>query len=465
MKNKILKRKAIIILLIIQIILMLGGSNLSKATIEEGRDILLQADHECDSLLEYWVEQYGKWEYETIWYSYYTNEQEGNKYPAFAIVPQTEGIGTKYNSYKASISKKRDDAIWKILNKGYMGTNYKNWNLEYEDDLYIATSIALYSYTINQSPKEKYKVGTRETNGISIEEIQRRATNILDVAEILYEYGIYGKEGYVSPEVIVEKDGIMRSENIDGIKYCVQNYKVSANRYLESYEVEIKNFIEGTKILNSENKENSKFLEYNFKIAIPMEKIKKEFIGEIYIKNAKIETKPIYYCKSSMPSTQNYITYASPFEYDKAKFDLNIKPCLGNLKVAKLNNDGKIMPNVTFALINANGEKIGEYTTNEKGVIDIKDLEVGKYKLKEIKTQDGYELLKDEIEINIEWKCTTYEVIGELNLNGDETEKVEPDENLEVKDEQKNDEKVNITSEADNNTNVSEVAKLPRTGF
>ena len=51
MKEKILKKVVVILLLVIQI-LQIGGNLLySKATIKEGDTVTLLGDHECDSVL------------------------------------------------------------------------------------------------------------------------------------------------------------------------------------------------------------------------------------------------------------------------------------------------------------------------------------------------------------------------------------------------------------------------------
>ena len=151
-----------------------GNVIYSIASIKEGDTINLQGDHECDSLVEYWMEDYNKWSYKIVWYVYYIDKDDGNKYPAFCIEPKKEGVGTGYGSYDVTIKNENDNRIWRVLNKGYMGSSYKDWNLECDDDFYSATKVALHSISEGIAPKDKYILGNRSVDGNTVEEIQRR---------------------------------------------------------------------------------------------------------------------------------------------------------------------------------------------------------------------------------------------------------------------------------------------------
>ena len=99
MREKMIEKVVIVLLLVLQI-WQIGGSVLVvQAKIEEGDVVFLQGDHECDSLLEYWMEDYQRWSYKIVWYVYYLDQKEGKKYPAFCIEPAKSGVGTGYDSY------------------------------------------------------------------------------------------------------------------------------------------------------------------------------------------------------------------------------------------------------------------------------------------------------------------------------------------------------------------------------
>lgn len=408
MKEKILKKGMIILLLVIQILQILGNFLFAEASIKEGDVVLLQGDHECDSLLEYWMEDYQKWSYKIVWYVYYIDRDDGNKYPAFCVEPAKKGVGTGYDSYDVTIKNENDNRIWRVLNKGYMGSNYEEWNLECDDDLYSATKVALHSIAEGIAPKDKYILGNRSVDGNSVEEIQRRGAKVLDVAQTLYEYGINGTEAYVSPKASINKQGEYKIENINNTSYYVQNYKVTGNKSLKSYEVEIQNFPNETKILNLQNQEQVNLSDSSFKIAIPVNQIKQDINGNIIIKNAAIKTNPIYYCKSSVENAQCYVTYTSGYEIASASTSLQLKANNCNLQIQKIDKETKSpIANVTFEIKGENGSKIAEVTTNKNGIAELNNIYPQVVTIKEIKVPDNYVLSSEEKKVKLEWQKTS----------------------------------------------------------
>lgn len=431
MRKKVIYKIGIIILAIMQILNILGSVNIVAAQIKEGDTLLLKGDHECDSLVEYWMTDYNKWSYKIVWYVYYIDSQTGEKYPAFCIEPSKEGVGTGYTQYNSTITKEYDGGVWRILKLGYMGSKYTEWNLECDDDLYSATKIALHSYIDHVKPREKYIKGTRSVDGNSIEEIQRRAEKVLDVAEVLYDYAINGTAIYGEPEVYLSETEYKGIEILDGIEYFIQKYEVTANEELISYELELKNFPEGTKILNLYNQEISSQESSFVKLAIPTKNIKEAINGEILIKNAKVKTCPIYYCKSSVEGAQSYVTYTS--EYETVKANVKIRMATNNctLQILKIDSESKKpLENVSFKITKENGEYIGEYTTDKEGKIEINNLEPGVIKIKETKVEDRYILNNKEQYVTLEWgKTTKIEIQNSLKKGSLKIKKVDAENN------------------------------------
>lgn len=431
MRKKVIYKIGIIILAIMQILNILGSVNIVAAQIKEGDTLLLKGDHECDSLVEYWMTDYNKWSYKIVWYVYYIDSQTGEKYPAFCIEPSKEGVGTGYTQYNSTITKEYDGGVWRILKLGYMGSKYTEWNLECDDDLYSATKIALHSYIDHVKPSEKYIKGTRSVDGNSIEEIQRRAEKVLDVAEVLYDYAINGTAIYGEPEVYLSETEYKGIEILDGIEYFIQKYEVTANEELISYELELKNFPEGTKILNLYNQEISSQESSFVKLAIPTKNIKEAINGEILIKNAKVKTCPIYYCKSSVEGAQSYVTYTS--EYETVKANVKIRMATNNctLQILKIDSESKKpLENVSFKITKENGEYIGEYTTDKEGKIEINNLEPGVIKIKETKVEDRYRLNNKEQYVTLEWgKTTKIEIQNSLKKGSLKIKKVDAENN------------------------------------
>ena len=411
--KKIIKMISIL-LVIIQLTTILFNFESVRANIKENDIVLLEADHECDSLVEYQMPS-GWWSYKIVWYVYYKDKDTNKKYPAFCVEPAKEGVGTGYTEYNTTLSKETDNAIWRILNKGYMGSKYSTWNLECDDDLYSATKIALHSYKDGINPKGKYILGNRSVDGNSVEEIQRRGVKVLDVAETLYNYGLTGSEGYTPPKITIATVGDRRIETRDDQKYLVQDYKVNSNKSLKSYKVSIDSFTDRTKVLNSSNKKCVEVNDNLFKISIPIDDINADFTGNIHVYDAQVKTDPIYYAKSSIEGAQSYVTYTDGYELARTSTTLNTRANTASLEIVKIDAETKkAIPNVVFEIKDENGISLGNYTTNQNGIIKIENLKQGVIKIKEIKVDDKYIMDSEEKTVELEWgKLSKIEISNE----------------------------------------------------
>ena len=407
MKKRIIKKIIIIVLLMFQALQIITNLNPVEAKIKEGDTVLLQADHECDSLLEYWMEKEKRWSYKIVWYVYYHDEVENKNYPAFCIEPSKEGVGTGYNSYNTTIQKEEDQRIWRILNKGYMGSKYTDWELECDDDLYSATKVALHCLKDSEQgiePNKKYILGNRSVDGNTVEEIQRRGEKVLKVAQILYEYGKNGIETYEAPRIEVAEDQKEKIETIQNETYYVQSYIVEANKELQSYEVNIQNLPSGTKILNLNNKEQTSFTQNIFKIAIPTNQIKQDINGTVIVKNAQIKTNPIFHCKSNVEGAQSYVTYLNSYEEADTSIPLKINANTCSLEIQKIDAETKKpLANVTFEIKDEKQNKIGEITTNQNGIARLEGIYPQTITVKEIKVPEPYILSKEEQQVTLKW--------------------------------------------------------------
>lgn len=389
--NKILKCILINVTTIVMIILnIIPATAVSFST---GDTILLEKDHDCISLLKFKDSNMMK----GVAYVVYKNSSTNEKQPAFCVEPDKPGIGTGADeSYDVILSMLSDEKLWRVLYKGFMGSSYQEWNLECEDDFYYATKTAIHSLVQNISPIEKYEEPTRVGYGenVSFEDVLRRAIKVLDVAQKLYEYGLYGDEKYKEPKIEIRKISEEEQE-LNNENYLVQNYKVVGNRKISSFDISIKDFPENTVV----QKENDRF-----KILIPTKNILENVEGTIEIDNVKIKTYPVFYAKAYDENTQSYITYASNYEEVKCDKKEIIDAYKSKIIVNKIDGQNKKpLAGVIFNLLDGDKTKINHYETNENGQILIENLKQGKYYLQEVKTQDKYYELKDEIEIELNW--------------------------------------------------------------
>lgn len=180
-----------------------------------------------------------------------------------------------------------------------MGSKYTDWGLECDDDLYFATKTAVHCFADGSTPTSKYEVAHRVGRGdnVSLEEVQRRGTKVLQVAQAIYDYAYTSSDNYIKAIVSINKLGKLAEQTIDGNRYVVQNYSVTANKELSSYKVSIFGFPEGTRILNSDNIDSTFMNNSTVKIAIPTKEIKDDFTGNISITEANVKSFPIFYRK------------------------------------------------------------------------------------------------------------------------------------------------------------------------
>jgi len=402
------KKLVIVILLVLQLLQMTSNLFCVQANINLGDTINLKEDHKCDSLLQYCEVNSQKWIYKELWYFYCIDKKDKEKCPAFCMETEKRNFTSNYELYDVEVDREKNKSIWRILEKGYMGSNYKIWNLENDDDFYVATNIALHSLLYETAPKDKYILGNTSIDGNTVEEIQRRGKKVLEVAQTLYEYGISGTQTLTTPQISITKKGKEIEQNIQNINYYIQTYEVKANKNLKSYEVEIQNFPTGTKILNSQNKEQIEFSENFFKIAIPINQIKEDIKGNIQIRNAKLQTNTIFHCRSYSKETQNYVTYTTNYEILNTSIVLEIKSNTCSLQIEKIDKQTKKpIANVTFEIRDEKSNKIAKVTTNEKGIAELNNIYHKTITIKEIKVPEPYILSNEEKQVELQMKKTS----------------------------------------------------------
>lgn len=195
-----------------------------------------------------------------------------------------------------------------------------------------------------------------------------------------------------------------------------QNYLLTADTYnncetdtylklnLNSGKIDIKKIDEQTK----EGIEGVEFELYNSR---------KEFIKKAETnKNGKIEFNNLfqgkYFLKETKTNEEYSLNDSSEFEvevkYNKtASIEIENEHKKGNLEIFKIDQDNEniAIANVGFELYDENKAIIGTYYTDEDGKIEINNLRTGNYLLKEVSTNEWYNLSEDK-NIQIKWNET-----------------------------------------------------------
>ena len=105
----------------------------------------------------------------------------------------------------------------------------------------------------------------------------------------------------------------------------------------------------------------------------------------------------------------------------------------GDLIIKKVDASiGLPIKNVMFALLK-DDVIIFEGVTNEAGILEVRGLTYGTYFIKEIKAPDGYVMIEDKIEVNIDNVSKILEIKNELQYGNLVVKKVEYDSNIPIK--------------------------------
>lgn len=317
------------------------------------------------------------------------------------------------NNYQGTLSRVvNDPKIWRVMYGGYFGKKWNQTTVENDDDWYMVTKVAVQCIVNATPPKTVFQVPNRIANsdkalGFTLADIQRRGTKILDECEKLYWYAKNGSEDYTTAKIELEKSGSLYEVDT----YIVQDYVLSGNKDISSYNVTLRNFPEGTIYDKSGN---------TVKVKIPKASIDNNYTGVVMITNAKVETYPCFYCQAKNDDYQDYIVIADPYEITSTRAIQEVEGNTATLNVIKSDEeDKKPIADVTFNIRYENGENLGNYTTDENGKITIPKLKAGKIIIKEDTANLDYILDETPYEVTLAYDTITNIEITNEHKKGD----------------------------------------------
>ena len=362
-------------------------------------------------------------------------KKDGVEYPAYCINKGRPGV-TEEHEYSVSINKLvTNNKIWKAIVNGYPFKTPQELGCNTEIEAFTATKLAIYDMLYDYD-MSKFNICANNGQIVlnAMRQIREKARNSNESKKI------------ATIKIIAETEN-WQIDNLD--KNCIsKTYRVDASAANEEYTISIANN-NIAKVVDESNVEKTTFKsKEKFKIMLPIKQL--EEAGEIII-NAKsnVKTYPILYGKSTVENKQNYVLTVGEFETSTTTLKERYMENTTKIKVIKKDGDTKnSLSGSKFKLLDEN-EKIiyTELITDEKGIIEIKNLVPGKYHLKEVQAPSGYLPYEKEIDISLKLN-ETVEITVENFKEPEDEEKEVPEETSKLEVGERN-----------------EIKKLPRTGF
>lgn len=280
-----------------------------------------------------------------------------------ALNRTNHGVGSgasDFGGYDSYVKEKlQSDVLWRCLYYGYIGVDWRDTSVECDDDWYFVTKTVVHCLVNEKSPKETYTIPSRIASsdveaGLTLKDVQRRGQKVIDEAEKLYNKCLNSNEKYEVAKVSINKSGDTYTEG----NYEVQNFKISSNKALGSYDVTLSKFPSGT----TYEKNGS-----TLKVKIPRANITGDIEGLVYLTNVQVETCGAFYAEAYNDDFQDYIIAADPYEIASARTTFNLTTAKSIIKVEKTDEDTKEpIAGVTFQLKEMDGTVVQNATTNGK---------------------------------------------------------------------------------------------------
>ena len=308
-----------------------------------------------------------------------------------------------YNNPKEMQLIDEESLIWKVVANGYPYKTVEELGCANYEEAYAATQIAIYcvycghlesDYTViegNDASTRVYNAFKKILNDANNNTVKTDKNTIVNLIKNQEEWQL-------------------DSEN----NMIYKTYKIKTNFNAKKYAVQVLNFDNAIITDEKDNKKDKFNIEDNFKISLPISELNKS--GEFEIRITTEEMKmPIYLGTSS---ENKYILTAPSYEEKVDTFLENYQENLTsiNIKIQELNTKVGI-ENSQIKLLDSNKKLISTLTTNEQGKIFIEHLLPGKYYIEQISTEDGYNIYKKQVELNMDYNKVVNLTISNSPIN------------------------------------------------
>ena len=398
MLKKITKKGIAILLIILSLFsvfsnLVFAATPISSALIRDGGD--------CGYHLQYW--DGSRWSFVKTTYVYY--EEGGKQYPAYCLQSSLPGVGTE-PEYSVNVNEAISDVrLWRVAINGYPYQSPQSMGLENQYDAFVATKQAIYRVLDGRDPNTFYNGG--DSRG---QAIKNAIINLVNI----------GRNGTQTPgntDVVANKVGEFTEDG----DYYYQEYSINSPVETSQYTITATNGLpDGSQITNMSNNSQTTFSgSEHFKVRIPKSALSSDINVTIAFQ-AKAKTYPVFYGKTTVAGTQDYLLTYDPFGDVTGQVTLNVKTNTGEIKIVKSDVDtNQAIEGVTFQLTKADGTVVANATTNADGIATFPSLYQGSYTLKEIATNDNYILNDMSFDVSVEYNKTVTKEITNEHKKGD----------------------------------------------
>ena len=410
--SKILSK--ILVILLLSIIFISNAYRIVNAAFEIS-EAYIQKIGDADYHLKYYKEEKGMYTYCTC--SIVGHYQDGNFYPAYCLNRDMHGVGTVEN-YSVDVDSLIDNnQVWRAVKNGYPYKSAGEMGLSSDFDAFAVTKFAIYCL-----------IGQADINLYTADEGDEEGQAMLQALHNLVDIGLNGS-GNFKNEIKISQKGKLTEDG----EYYSLTYQVTSGTTIQSYDIKSVSGLSNGEILTDVdgNLKTSFNSGENFKIKIPKENLTSDKNYNIQIET-KLKSYPLYYGKTRITGTQNYLLTANSYQNISAEINTNLELNNGKILINKVDSDTKEpIEGAEFELYNSKDEKLGTYLTNKNGKIEIPDLYQGKYYLKETKTNENYILDENtKFEVDVVYNKTSTIDIENKHKKGNLTVyKVDKDNN------------------------------------
>lgn len=410
MNNKNLK-KIMAIIILTTIFLTIFKSIIFAVSINQR--IKIENFGKCDYTLQY-KRTDGTWSYVSCTFVGYRGN--GKIYPAYCLNRELPGVG-EIETYDVDLTKLMDDyRLWRVVINGYPYKTPEEMGVYNKYDAFVATKQAIYSILYNNDVDTYYRGGNE------------RGERVFNAVRYMVNEGRYGTYTPKDYKISINKVGELKEEN----NYYSQEYSVSSRASIASYTItNITNMpsgaytskLDGTRTRTLNGGEN-------FKVMIPKESMNKDYNIHFNIV-FKSKLYPIFYGKTTIPNTQNYLITADPYGDLTGAINLYIKGNTADLKIKKIDKEtGETLSGVTYEIKLQDGSILGNYITNNSGEIKIKNLYPQTITITEKQSKDEYILNSKPQQVRLEWNKTASITFENMHKKGNlKIVKVDKDDN------------------------------------